>query len=134
MRALQILLAAVALGLPSLAAAQRDCPLPQSLVAQRSLNNTCYCEAGWYGPDCNVCTSNKGCMLLDEDEFNTCSRDSYVAVRQNHGFCEVKCRDAYSLWDGLLPLWHSLPCSLSCNSISSMVVRHGHKRLLRLPQ
>lgn len=64
---------------------------------------SCQCDEGWTGINCNVCTSNKACnALMPDGEGGVCFRDGEV-VKENYQMCDVTNKQILKILDGKKP-------------------------------
>jgi hypothetical protein len=64
---------------------------------------SCQCDEGWTGINCNVCTSNKACnALMLEGEGGVCYRDGEV-VKENYQMCDVTNAQILKILEGKKP-------------------------------
>ena len=64
---------------------------------------SCQCDEGWTGINCNVCNSNKACnAMMPENEGGVCYRDGEV-VKENYQMCDVTNRKIVEILDGKKP-------------------------------
>ncbi|KAI1198197.1 hypothetical protein F5X97DRAFT_300192 [Nemania serpens] len=72
--------------------------------------DTCECDEGWTGVNCNVCTENKACnALMDTGEDGVCYQNGEV-VKNNYQMCGVTNEKILSMLDGKIP-----QASFTCN-------------------
>ncbi|KAI0121076.1 ABC transporter-like protein [Xylariales sp. AK1849] len=65
--------------------------------------DTCDCDEGWTGVNCNVCTENKACnALMETGEGGVCYQNGEV-VQQNYQMCDVTNEKILSMLDGQIP-------------------------------
>ncbi|KAI1165791.1 hypothetical protein F5B18DRAFT_148296 [Nemania serpens] len=65
--------------------------------------DTCECDEGWTGVNCNVCTENKACnALMDTGEDGVCYQNGEV-VKSNYQMCGVTNEKILSMLDGKIP-------------------------------
>lgn len=56
---------------------------------QMRSGNSCTCDEGWTGINCNVCTENKACnALMETGEGGVCYQNGEV-VNHNYQMCDV---------------------------------------------
>jgi hypothetical protein len=64
---------------------------------------SCQCDEGWIGINCNVCNSNKACnALMPTKEGGVCYRDGEV-VKENYQMCDVTNAQIVKILDGKKP-------------------------------
>lgn len=66
--------------------------------------DTCECDEGWTGINCNICTENKACNALMEtdDDGGVCYQTGDV-VKQNYQMCDITNTKILSMLDGKIP-------------------------------
>ncbi|KAM3084061.1 FAD-dependent urate hydroxylase [Clarireedia jacksonii] len=65
--------------------------------------DSCDCEEGWTGINCNVCTNDKACnALMPEKEGGVCYQNGEV-VKENYQMCDVTNRKIVDILDGKKP-------------------------------
>ncbi|KAL7620149.1 FAD-dependent urate hydroxylase [Parahypoxylon ruwenzoriense] len=65
--------------------------------------DSCECDEGWTGINCNVCTQNNACdALMDTGDGGVCYQNGEV-VQQNHQMCGVTNEKILSMLDGKIP-------------------------------
>ncbi|KAI0976907.1 hypothetical protein F4678DRAFT_128699 [Xylaria arbuscula] len=65
--------------------------------------DTCDCDEGWTGINCNVCTDNKACnALMETGEDGVCYQNGEV-VKNNYQMCSVTNEKILSMLDGQIP-------------------------------
>ncbi|KAI1254649.1 hypothetical protein MGN70_003663 [Eutypa lata] len=65
--------------------------------------DTCDCDAGWTGINCNVCTQDNACnALMETGDGGVCYQNGEV-VQQNHQMCDVTNEKILSMLDGKIP-------------------------------
>ncbi|KAF7877304.1 hypothetical protein EAF04_000987 [Stromatinia cepivora] len=65
--------------------------------------DSCVCEDGWTGINCNVCTNDKACnALMPEKEGGVCYQNGEV-VKENYQMCDVTNRKIVDILDGKKP-------------------------------
>ncbi|KAI1349292.1 hypothetical protein F5Y01DRAFT_289623 [Xylaria sp. FL0043] len=65
--------------------------------------DTCDCDDGWTGINCNVCTDNKACnALMETGENGVCYQNGEV-VKNNYQMCGVTNDKILSMLDGKIP-------------------------------
>ncbi|KAK8072722.1 ABC-2 type transporter [Apiospora saccharicola] len=66
--------------------------------------DTCECDEGWTGINCNICTENKACNALMEtdDDGGVCYQTGDV-VKQNYQMCDITNAKILSMLDGKIP-------------------------------
>ncbi|RYO91556.1 hypothetical protein DL763_004937 [Monosporascus cannonballus] len=65
--------------------------------------DTCECDKGWTGINCNVCTQDNACnALIETGDGGVCYQNGEV-VKQNHQMCEVTNEKILSMLDGKIP-------------------------------
>ncbi|KAH8682662.1 hypothetical protein BX600DRAFT_376044 [Xylariales sp. PMI_506] len=73
----------------------RDRPMRQG--------DTCECDEGWTGINCNVCTENKACdALMATGENGVCYQNGEV-VQENYQMCDVTNEKILSMLEGKIP-------------------------------
>lgn len=76
--------------------------------------NSCQCDEGWTGINCNVCETNNACnALMPTGEGGVCYRDGEV-VKENYQMCNVTNRKILEILDGKRP-----QATFSCNKRDS---------------
>lgn len=77
--------------------------------------DTCDCDAGWTGINCNICTENKACnALMETGDGGVCYQNGEV-VQQNYQMCDVTNEKILSMLDGKIP-----QATFSCNKKSAV--------------
>lgn len=72
---------------------------------------SCECEDGWMGINCNVCTENKACdALMPDKEGGVCYQNGEV-VKENYQMCDVTNRKILDILDGKIP-----QATFTCNA------------------
>lgn len=56
--------------------------------------------AGWFGPTCEVCTTDQACGILLKDPDGVCRNTTFTAIRESFGWCEVSSQDVTNLIHG----------------------------------
>ncbi|KAI0446504.1 hypothetical protein F4803DRAFT_17787 [Xylaria telfairii] len=65
--------------------------------------DTCECDDGWTGINCNVCTEDKACnALMETDQDGVCYQNGEV-VKNNYQMCGVTNEKILSMLDGKIP-------------------------------
>ncbi|KAI1400221.1 hypothetical protein F4819DRAFT_487759 [Hypoxylon fuscum] len=65
--------------------------------------DTCECDQGWTGINCNVCTQDNACnALMESGEGGVCYQNGEV-IEQNHQMCAVTNEKILSMLDGKIP-------------------------------
>ncbi|KAI2622383.1 hypothetical protein GGR54DRAFT_61305 [Hypoxylon sp. NC1633] len=65
--------------------------------------DTCQCDEGWTGINCNVCTQNNACdALMETGDGGVCYQNGEV-VQQNHQMCAVTNDKILSMLKGQIP-------------------------------
>ncbi|OTB02698.1 hypothetical protein M426DRAFT_322454 [Hypoxylon sp. CI-4A] len=65
--------------------------------------DSCECDEGWTGINCNVCTQNNACnALMETGEGGICYQNGEV-VQQNHQMCKVTNEKILTMLDGKIP-------------------------------
>ena len=65
--------------------------------------NSCDCDDGWTGINCNVCTQDNACnALMETGDGGVCYQNGEV-VNQNHQMCDVTNEKILSMLDGKIP-------------------------------
>lgn len=65
--------------------------------------DSCDCDSGWTGINCNVCTEDKACnALMETGDGGVCYANGEV-VKQNHQMCDVTNEKILSMLDGKIP-------------------------------
>ncbi|KAI2604129.1 uncharacterized protein GGS25DRAFT_449216 [Hypoxylon fragiforme] len=65
--------------------------------------DTCECDEGWTGINCNVCTQNNACnALMETGDGGVCYQNGEV-VQENHQMCAVTNEKILSMLDGKIP-------------------------------
>ena len=56
--------------------------------------------AGWFGPTCEVCTTDTACGILLKDPDGICRNTTFTAIREANGWCEISSEDVSNLIHG----------------------------------
>lgn len=100
--ALSLLLLVSILRVPSASAAP-VCTVPNSKTEVVNAFGVCDCEAGWAGPECNICETNDACNAGKIDEEigpRRCANESFAAVKKQNGWCKAASQQISDLLDG----------------------------------
>lgn len=66
-------------------------------------SDTCECDEGWTGVNCNVCTENKACdRLMETGDGGVCYQNGEV-VKQNYQMCDITNSKILDMLDGKIP-------------------------------
>ncbi|KAI0905656.1 hypothetical protein F4824DRAFT_399407 [Ustulina deusta] len=65
--------------------------------------DTCKCDDGWTGINCNVCTEDKACNALMETEADGVCYQNGEVVKNNYQMCGVTNEKILSMLDGKIP-------------------------------
>ncbi|KAJ2984075.1 hypothetical protein NUW58_g6140 [Xylaria curta] len=65
--------------------------------------DTCDCDEGWTGINCNVCTENKACNALMETEQDGVCYQNGEVIKNNYQMCGVTNEKILSMLDGKIP-------------------------------
>lgn len=77
--------------------------------------DTCDCDEGWTGVNCNVCTANKACdALMETGDGGVCYQNGEV-VKQNYQMCDITNSKILDMLDGKIP-----QASFSCEKESGV--------------
>lgn len=83
---------------------------------------SCQCDEGWFGINCNVCNSNKACnAMMPGNEGGVCYRDGEV-VKENYQMCDVTNAQILKILDGRKPQVtftcekEDLTCAFQCKN------------------
>lgn len=78
-------------------------------------SDTCECDEGWTGINCNVCTENKACdALMETGDGGVCYQNGEV-VKQNYQMCDITNGKILDMLDGKIP-----QASFSCEKESGV--------------
>ncbi|KAI1647050.1 uncharacterized protein F4817DRAFT_115222 [Daldinia loculata] len=65
--------------------------------------DTCECDEGWTGINCNVCTQNNACnALMETGDGGVCYQNGEV-VQENHQMCSVTNEKILTMLEGKIP-------------------------------
>ncbi|KAK8132346.1 ABC-2 type transporter [Apiospora kogelbergensis] len=65
--------------------------------------DTCECDEGWTGINCNICTEDKACdALMETGDGGRCYQDGDV-LKQNYQMCDITNEKILSMLEGKVP-------------------------------
>lgn len=72
-------------------------------------NGLCECNPGWYGPTCEICTTDQACGILLRDSDGICRNDTFTAIRESFGWCAIANEDVTNLihGDGFVQIYYA---------------------------
>lgn len=79
------------------------CTTPNSKTEIVNAFGVCDCEAGWVGPECNICQTDDVCNAGKIDEEigpRRCANESFAAVKKQNGWCKAASQQISDLLDG----------------------------------
>ncbi len=104
---LLLVLATLVVLLPS-AQADFSCSKPHALGVAPGANGLCECGPGWFGPTCEVCTTDQACGILLKDPDGLCRNTTFTAIRESFGWCAIASQDVTNLihGDGFVQIYY----------------------------